>query len=540
LSVEIAGRDKQMQTPTSAVMTTISLPSQPKRVTLFEDRAEVLREAHGAVPTGRSKVLLMGVTPLIDDRSVQAKITGGSARLLSARVKRSISYQEVLGKEELGRLERTAKEKHLAAEAAAMTLERALLFWRSQEEAFRFWSDSLKKAFQAADTSQWEESYQHLTQSLEKAFAEVKAQEKNSLDAQEELEKANASLSEGQRREQRYQVSLELELESEASQVTLEVAYRTPCALWRPEHKARLLFDKSDPKRGELEITTFATAWQITGEVWDDVALVLSTARPARQAAPPLVQDDLIALRKKTDDERRNIYIEAREQNIANTGPERGARVLEEMPGVDDGGAPLQFSPAALVSLISDGRPFRVQIAKLTMPCVISRVLYPERAGVAHIKASATLQETMPLLAGPVRLARGVSHNDALVGRSRLAFVGAGEPFELGFGTDDGVRVRRQQHEQRDTVPVLGTQKLKRTIEIFLSNMSGETKALDIVERVPVSEFEEVEVLIVEEGNFRMDKDGLVRQHLKLHANETKQLRLVYEVRASSKVRMPF
>jgi hypothetical protein len=80
---------------------------------------------------------------------------------------------------------------------------------------------------------------------------------------------------------------------------------------------------------------------------------------------------------------------------------------------------------------------------------------------------------------------------------------------------------------------------LKRAIELFLSNISGETEELEVVERRPVRELEDVEALTREEGSFYIDKEGLARHHLRQHANEAKRLRIVYEVRASSKVRMP-
>ena len=63
---------------------------------------------------------------------------------------------------------------------------------------------------------------------------------------------------------------------------------------------------------------------------------------------------------------------------------------------------------------------------------------------------------------GPVRIARDKS----LVGRAKIGFIGKGEPFEVGLGTDDGVRVRRTQTEQRDTVPVTGTQKIRRAVKV--------------------------------------------------------------------------
>src|SRR5207237_8502346 len=46
--------------------------------------------------------------------------------------------------------------------------------------------------------------------------------------------------------------------------------------------------------------------------------------------------------------------------------------------------------------------------------------------------------------------------------------IAAGEPFELGFGVDDGLRVRRHTEDKRDTTPVIGTQKLLRTVRLYI------------------------------------------------------------------------
>jgi uncharacterized protein (TIGR02231 family) len=512
------------------------IPTTPKKVTLFEDRAEVIREAPLTLPAGRTLVSLAGVTPFVDDRSVQAKIVASSVKILSARVKRSVSFEDSSQKEALAALEKEALSLRASATTAAKAQDRAQLALQRQQEAFALWCNQLQKSFRAEDAPQWDSAYQDLERSINDALLDLQTKEEDQEKKIEAASRADAQLAVGQKKEQRIDVFIEVELDaSEAIETNIEITYRTPCALWRPEHLARLQIDKNDPRRGELEIDTYATIWQITGEHWSNVSISLSTARPARQASPPLLSDDVIFLRRKTDDEKRNIYVEARDQSIASSGAERGARESDEMPGVDDGGAPLQFSPSAAVTLVSDGRPLRVQVSRSKMPCVVARVLYPERAGAAHLKATASLTSA-PLLAGPILLTRGA----AMVGRSKLPFVSTGDTVELGFGPDDGVRCRRVQNDQRDTIPVLGTQKLKRTVEVFLSNISGETKDLDVFERIPVSELEEIEIHTLDEGNFRFDKDGIGKQFIKLSANETKQLRLVYEVRASSKVRMPF
>jgi len=220
---------------------------------------------------------------------------------------------------------------------------------------------------------------------------------------------------------------VEVELAAATAQkAAIEVTYRVPCALWRPEHLVRL--KGAAPAQGgsaPLEVVTLATAWQRTGEVWDDVEVRFSTARPARDASPPALEDDVLTSRRKTSWERSRVEVSLREQAVMVAGLDRGTRAVDEMPGVDDGGEPLLFSPRERVSIASDGRPFRVEVARATLDAKIERVVFPEVASVAHLRATATLEKAGPLLAGPARIARGQS----LVGLAKLDFVGRGEPF---------------------------------------------------------------------------------------------------------------
>ena len=129
------------------------------------------------------------------------------------------------------------------------------------------------------------------------------------------------------------------------------------------------------------------------------------------------------------------------------------------MPGVDDGGEPLLLAPSGKVTLASDGRPLRIEVARFTRGRRDrARALSRGRAASPTCARRRRSREAGPLLAGPVRIARG----GASWAGNRLGFVGNGEPFEIGLGTDDAVRVRRDQNERRETTAVTGTQKLRR------------------------------------------------------------------------------
>jgi uncharacterized protein (TIGR02231 family) len=518
------------------------LPSRAVRVTLFEDRAEVVRTARAVVTAGAAWVAIAGVSPFVDDRSVQARAVGEAARVLSARVLWRAHREAALGREAIDALEAEARRAQKLAETAGRALERAERAEARATELVKKWAAAVsvvpRGASKPAILEAWRSSLEAIDRDVRAAWSAAAEARSAELRAHDEVDRAEARLREGSIEKPRYEALIEVQVEAEAQgEVELEITYRVPCALWRPEHLARLVSTGDDGASCAIEIVTWATAWQRTGELWEDVLVRFSTARPARSATPPLVEDDVLVARKKTDQERRNVRVEARDQAIVLAGLDRGARSLEEMPGVEDGGEPLTFEPAGPVSLVSNGRPLRVEVARRSLTAKLERVLFPELAVAAHLRATATLSQGGPLLAGPVRVARGQS----LVGRSKLGYVGGGEPFELGFGADDGVRVRRTQDEERDTAAVLGTQKLRRTVKVYLSNLSGDVRRVLVTERIPVSEIDDVDVTLLDAPGWSFDtKDGFARMETILAPRSTQVLKLVYEIRASSKVVMPF
>lgn len=528
-------------------------PSTPQRVTFFEDRAEVTRKARAKLPAGVSWVALGGVSAAVDDPSVVAGIRGEGARVVAARVVRQVRQDPALTESEITAIE--------AAEAAArrtrQDAERAPSRARSYEARCaalcETWLMRVQQVPRAqpgsrsrpeaqpqaeAQTPSWRTAYGVLDQALRAALDQVSAATEALRAATEEEARASLRLQEGRRLVPRHETAVEVQVEAAApGEVEIDLTYRVPAALWRPEHLAQLV-PRADGKGHELILRTLAVAWQHTGEDWRAVPCRFSTARPAQSASPPLLSDDVLFSRKKTDAERRVVQVEAREQAIAVAGLDRGTRAVEEMPGVEDGGEPLWFSATRPADLPSDGQPVRVEIGEVRLPCEVDLVAYPEQTAAVHVRATASLTAPVPLLAGPVRLLRG----SELVGRGRVAFVARGEPFELGFGVDDGLRVRRATEESRDT-SLLGTQKVTRTVRLYVSNLSGSARRLLVTERVPVSEIEDLKVVIVAtNGADRArieERDGFVRFELSLDGGKARELTLTYRLEAAARVSLP-
>jgi uncharacterized protein (TIGR02231 family) len=517
--------------------------SKATHVTLFEDRAEVQRTATLCLAKGLSWVQLRGISLYVDDRSLQATPLGDGFSVLGVRVLRRLVYDAVIGHEARQGLEAEGEALLRMREVQLTAQQRNQQRQQHLNGLLQQWAkllqSNVKIGQSSADTTQ--EAFEVLQAELFVSLREAHTIQEELRKLEEAYQNLLLRLQAANQQKPRYESLLEVQVSAAEAQPEAKLAlqYFTPAALWRPEHVARLLQSPRDEKTGSLEITSFASTWQRTGEDWSDVHVSFSTARPAREATPPLLHTEILELRRKTEEEKQNIVVEVREQTIQTVAasPTPLQPQASEMPGVDDGGQPLLFRASEKVNLVSDGQPFRVEISKITLSCEVGLVLFPEKAPVAYLRAKATLSGSSPLLAGPVQLAREAG----FVGKNKFDFIGPGEPFELGFGIDDAVRVRRQFKEQRETTAITGTQKLKRTITLWLSNLSQETKHIELIERIPVSEIEDIEIFLLEADGARHDlKDGFLKKATTLAPLAVYESSLVYEVRAASKVRMPF
>lgn len=506
--------------------------SLPRHVRFFEDRAEVTRQAQVRLTEERQWVRVSGVTPLVDDRSVQSGAKG--ARVLAARVHRRMIRARELARAEIEKVEAEAARLESRLETLRQVVSRHEKRLRYQGELFESWTAGIARIprFSAeAPLESWTTAYNDL-------MAAEKDELAHWIQVQLEIGKLEAEQVELQHRRDslgaqppRLEAGIEVLLEgAPGADIEVTVTYRTAAALWRPEHLARLDFDAAR-NTGKVTLQTFATVWQRTGEDWDQVEASFSTARPAQAGSPPLLSDDVLTKRKKTPEEKKKVVVEMREQTIAVA---RAPQAFD-MPGVDDGGEPLEFSARDKVRLPGTGRPLRVEIAKVELEAEVSRVLMAERAPVAHLRARCVNRGKVPLLAGPVQVARGPS----LVGRSRLDFVGQGENFELGFGPEDGVRCRRSLEEKRESTMLTGSQTVTREVTLYLSNLGDQAKSLEIIERVPVSEIEGLEVRQAEPREWAADKDGMMKRLMTLEPHGTKELKYRYEIRARSNVELP-
>jgi uncharacterized protein (TIGR02231 family) len=200
-----------------------------------------------------------------------------------------------------------------------------------------------------------------------------------------------------------------------------------------------------------------------------------------------------------------------------------------ELPGVDDGGELRTLEAAGPCTVPSDGRPNVVPLFSFTGKPSTQRVVFPELSLRAFLKATSKNGARAPILAGPVELLL----ENGFVGWTQVLFVAPGEAFALSFGPDAGVRVNRTDKQRNVESHIDKWKSTSTTVTVYLSNLAGEAKTLEVTERMPVSEVEQVKVALNAKRTApepKVDSNGFATWSVELPPNAQRTLSFTYEV----------
>jgi uncharacterized protein (TIGR02231 family) len=511
--------------------TTIELPAI--EVTLLEDRAQVVRRARIEVTGGLNRLLIADVAPVIQDVSLQAVVHAGAAKLADIRARRAMRIKSAHKPEELRRIDEEIEQIRGAFSALADQRQRAASKRTRLGEVLEKGAREIPEdaAWGMVNVQAWRDTFE----TLMKRTRELEQEEMRAYFQQQRLARKIDHAAERRRTldrpDMQFVAWLELDLlATSPGPVEISVAYVVPNAIWRPLHSARL------DQHGRLEWTSSAAVWQNTGEDWKNVELLFSTARSSLGTEPPLLADDLLNAQRRSEE----IVVQARQVAIQKAtvgGPATIAAPSStvELPGVDDGGEVRTLRSAGKCSVVSDGRPNVVPLLSFDAQAETTLVLIPEIDDKVFSKASLLNGSKAPILAGPVELIR----DNGVVGWTKVLFVAPGERFELGFGPDDAVRVSRQAQRASDVDPIDRWKVTANLVRVYLSHLGGETKTIEVVERIPVSEIEHVRVMLLAERTQPVpvvDDNGFCTWRVPLAPMEQRRIQLAYSVASAPTV----
>jgi uncharacterized protein (TIGR02231 family) len=325
----------------------------------------------------------------------------------------------------------------------------------------------------------------------------------------------------------------------------LSIRYQVVSANWAPLYDARLTTGARN-EAPRLTLVRRASIQQRSGEDWTDVALSLSTTRPGGGTSAPDLYAMLVDF--EPDAPPRPVASGAAVRSIRPVAQEARAdeearKTTDQLGGVlakaEDRQATIETAPfqaifgvPGTVTVLTTGETKRVQIDEAKLDPALTVRVVPRLDPRAFLYAKVTLPKTTPYLPGQVSLFRDAT----FVGSGRLPQLAPGEEHELGFGSDDSIRVRHAVlDEKRGESGIITSSKTdQRNYRITVKNHHPRAMTVAVLDQIPVSQNQDIKVeLIAKAQPTRKDPDdkrGVMAWDIKLEPNEEKQIEFGYRV----------
>jgi uncharacterized protein (TIGR02231 family) len=500
-------------------------------VTVYPDRAMTKRSADIALKPGSYLVTFDNLPPMIQDDSVRVEGTGtAGVTIVGLEVKRVFLEQsgEKRVKEidaEIRSLER--QSGGLDAKKAGLASQKAFL------DSIRVaWGDRISKelAIGKPTSSELQEASSFVGAGVTKAEEQARDLDTEKHQIRERIDALRRQRDEavGSRRKESKTVEVSLEATREGN-LSLDLSAVTAQAGWEPAYDVRLATD------GKSAGLTFrALVRQQTGEDWTGVDLNLSTARPSSGGAPPELYPWRISFyrpmpmsapamaavplvkRKSARGVGDDAMLESAEEKLENAPSEYlTAEASSEQTSVS-------FHIPRTVDIPSDNTQHTNVVAVEPLPVSLEFLAVPKLSPFVFLRSELVNRASYPLLPGQVNIFTGTTYT----GSSRLKKVAAGEKFDLFFGTDDQVMVKREELKQHKEAGLFGTNRMSYRYRIEVQNFRKDDQTVTVRDQLPLASDAEIKVTL-DEPSIKPDEirdDGRLTWKLPLKAGEKREL----------------
>ena len=319
---------------------------------------------------------------------------------------------------------------------------------------------------------------------------------------------------------------------SEPGEFELEVSYLVSRASWHP------LYDlKVDTQEKQLNLTYLAEVKQSTGEDWQNVALVLSTAKPGLGTLPPKLEpwyidahkpvpSTIARSRKKQQARSLSASEESYSAPVASAAMMEDADELVERPEsyreaetvaatVAQSGSVVTFDVSGGGNIPSDGTPYKVTIFRDRYPARLEYVAIPRLVSFTYLQAAITNPATgVTLLPGKANILR----EQTFVGTTTLENIAPNQEFTLNLGIDEGWKIERNLVQRQVDKKLIGNKKrVTYAYRLIINNLQARESSLKLTEQLPVSRDENIKVRLVQtEPKIKLGEMGLLEWSLTL------------------------
>jgi uncharacterized protein (TIGR02231 family) len=326
------------------------------------------------------------------------------------------------------------------------------------------------------------------------AEQEAKAAERDRKDDIEALDAARQALAALMAPEQDGSVLTFTLNTTEAGAHTIYISSLEGFANWSPVYDMRLTTGNATA----LDIDRAVVISQQTGQDWNDVKLVLSTARPGEQTAPSEVwpQPRRIISKEDLERERGVVMFSDDAQSLARGGAvmmeEALAAPMDVTAKADFSGATVTYAYLGRVTIRNGVEDLRLALDTLSLEADVWAEAVPSRDSVAYRMAEFTNMTGEVLLPGQALLFA----DGTMIGFDQMSLLAAGADQQMGFGPLDGLRLTRAtpRKSEGDVGVFTSANQLNELVVMTVENLTGQDWPVLVREAFAYSEQDDLEV----------------------------------------------
>jgi hypothetical protein len=270
------------------------LDSRVISATVFKDRAMITREAEQTFAKGEHTVIFSNLTSDLQDESVRLEAGGpGMIKILDVKVERRFTTRIQAEKTRALQQQIDGLKSQLQVIADKMAvLESKKSFIESlKAESVKISNQTM--LLNAASPKNWGEMLRFVDTNLNEIYTGLRAQEEKKRETEEQISAVQKSLNQLQAvKSQDYKEIIVKIDNSEAGKIKLNPSYLVRNASWYPAYDLRV---SSQAK--QIELSYMGVMVQSTGEDWNEVKLILSTADPVSVKSLPQLDQWFVDIR---------------------------------------------------------------------------------------------------------------------------------------------------------------------------------------------------------------------------------------------------
>lgn len=505
------------------------IESRITEVTVFLNKAQVNREAKSRLESGKTNLVLSGLTSQLDPQSIQ--ISGKGNFIILGINHRQNYLSEVNMPKSLKVLKDSIE-----------LLQKEVVLSQSQKEILS------KEEQMLLSNQKIGGSNQNLTVGELKAMADFYrgrltdiVSSRMKLDEKirkmnERITKLNFQFNEQNGLLSRNTSEIVISVSAEAPlQADLKVSYVVANAGWNAVYDVRAINTKSP-----LQLNYKANVFQNTGEEWKNVKLKLSTANPNQSGLKPELHswyldfyNPIVYQMDKREKLRTYksapVQAEAARMEISEEEHLVNAQSVSDYVTNVQTSLNTEFEISLPYSVPSSAKATVVDIRNYEMIAEYSYSVAPKLDADAFLMAKATGWEEFRLLPGEAN----IFFEGTFVGNSYIDPNNINDTLSVSLGRDKRIIVKREKLKDLTSRSVMGNLKKENyTWEISVRNSKAEPIKITIEDQVPVSQNTQIEITVADTGGAIYNKQsGKLTWQIEVKPGETRKMTLKYEVK---------